>query len=80
MCDVKPPVRVAKRSKTAAVGSICKAATDFLLQKAQGQKGINAETQQKHRVWTMTEQFIYQRPFQINTFLHTNTSLWIWKL
>lgn len=80
MVDVKPPVRVAKCSNTAAIGSVCNAATDFLHQKAQGQKEINAETQQKQRVWTMTEQLIYQRPFYINTFLHTNTSPWIWKL
>ncbi len=72
--------QVAKWCKTAAVGSVCNAATDFSHQNAWGQKEINAETQQKQWVWTMTEQFIYQRPFHINTFLHTHASPWIWKL
>lgn len=72
--------QVNKCCKTAAFGSVCKAATDFPHQNAWGQKEINAETQQKQLVWTMTEQLIYQRPFYINTFLHTNTSSWIWKL
>lgn len=72
--------QVAKCCKSAAVGSVFKAATDFPHQNAWGQKEINAETQQKQRVWTMTEQFIYQRPLHVNTFLHTDTSSWIWKL